>query len=90
MKKETEFFTHADIKIFIEEMKVNKMYELPNNPDVKWAMIEHNEFGFCRTVGYKGICTTIYSTDTANDIKYWTTAAEAKDNLIKRLVQAEA
>lgn len=87
MKKETATFTPADIETFIEKMKVNKMYELPDNPDIKWAMIEHNEFGYCWTVGHKGICTTIYSTGATNDIKYWTTEAEAKSDLIEKILQ---
>lgn len=37
----------AGINVFISSMKVNKMYELPNNPHFKWAMIEYNEFGYC-------------------------------------------
>lgn len=74
----------ADIETFIKEMRVNRMYEMSNNRDFKWAMIEQNDFGSCWTMGYKGICTTIYSTDTKNDIKYWKTEAEAKNDLIDK------
>lgn len=77
----------AGFEIFIKAMKVNKMYELPDNPYYKWAMIEHNEYGYCWTIGYKGICTTVYSTDTKNNIKYWTKEDEVKSDLIKRLEQ---
>ncbi len=88
-RKEKEPVASAHIATFIEEMKVNRMYELPVNADFKWAMIEHNEFGYCWTIGYKGICTNTYSTDPINNIKYWTTEAEAKGNLIEKFVQAE-
>ena len=70
------------IKSFIEEMKVNRMYELPDNRDFKWAMVEHNDFGYCWTMGCKGMCTTIFSTDDTNNIKYWSTETEAKSDLI--------
>ena len=59
-------------------MKVNQMHELPANRDFKWAMIEHNEYGYCWTLGCKGICTTLYSTDKSNDIKYWAKEEELK------------
>lgn len=54
------------------------MHELPANRDFKWAMIEHNEYGYCWTLGCKGICTTLYSTDKSNDIKYWAKEEELK------------
>ncbi len=75
----------ANIEEFIKAMDINRMYELKTNSNFKWAMIEHNEYGYCWTVGYKGICTTIYSTDTRNNIKYWKTEADAKIDLIKRI-----
>ncbi len=73
----------AHLKSFIEEMTPNRMYELPDNRVAKWAMIERNEFGYCWTVGLKGACTTHYSTNSTNDIRYWPTEDEAKADLIK-------
>lgn len=73
------------IEKFVEAMDINRMYELPIDSNFKWAIIEHNEHGYCWTIGYKGICTTIYSLDGGNDIKYWVTEAEAKSDLIKKI-----
>ena len=84
MRKETKI-TDSHFEIFVEHMKVNKMYELPANPHFKWAMIEHNEYGYCWTIGYKGMCTTLYSTDNENNIKYWSKELEAKADLIKKI-----
>lgn len=75
----------AGIAGFISSMKVNKMYELPNTDHFKWAMIEYNEYGYCWTIGYKGLCTTINSTNTSNTIKYWITEEDAKNDLIKMI-----
>lgn len=74
-----------DLELFIKEMKINKMYQLPDNANFKWAMIEHNKYGYCWTMGCKGLCTTIYSANTTNDIKYWTEEADAKNDLIKKI-----
>lgn len=76
--------TPVDFETFVRKMGVNRMCEVINNPDFKWAMIGQNEFGYCWTMGYKGICTTIYSTDIKNEIKYWKTEAEAKNDLIDK------
>lgn len=84
IEKKEASLTPADIETFIKEMRVNRMCEMSNNPNFKWAMIEQNDFGYCWTMGYKGICTTIFSSDTKNDIKYWKTEAEAKNDLIDR------
>lgn len=81
--------TSAVIKTFIKEIKVNRMCELPDNQHFKWVMIEHNEFGYCWTAGYRAICTTIYSTAKTGDIKYWPSEAEAKTDLAERFGRAE-
>ena len=80
-----ELTSNSDIKKFIEIMKINKMYELPGDTNFKWAMIEHNEFGFCWTMSHKGICTTLTSTNTGRDIRYWKSEEEAKSDLIKSI-----
>jgi len=84
MKKETTLIP-AGAEAFIRNMEVNKMYELQGSPNFKWAMIEHHEHGYCWTLGYKGMCTITYSTDTKNNIKYWTKEDEAKTDLIKKV-----
>ena len=84
-ESQQEVVSNSTIKKFIETMKINKMYELPGNTNFKWAMIEHNEFGFCWTMSYKGICTTLTSADAGNDIKYWTSETEAKADLMRTI-----
>jgi hypothetical protein len=75
----------AGIRAFIETMKINRMYELPDNSNFKWAMIEHNEFGYCWTMGYKGMCTTVFPTEVGNEIKYWRSEEEAKSDLFTKI-----
>jgi len=65
------------------------MYELPDNNNFKWAMIERNEFGYCWTMAYKGICTTVFPTASGNDIKYWTSEEEAKSDLCSRICEVD-
>jgi len=74
-----------NIEAFVDEMTVNKMYGLPNSRYFKWAMIEHNKYGYCWTMGYKGLCTTIYSKNASENIKYWTTEEDAKIDLVRMI-----
>jgi len=85
-----ETFLNDDIRTFVQSMKINRMYELPDNNSFKWAMIEHNDYGYCWTMGYRGLCTTIFSTDNRNDIKYWISEAEVKNNLITKICCPES